>query len=75
MSAAHSHDLSASEATADGKAVSRRRALARLGLAAGVAYAAPTVTTLDRRAFAQSTPCPPGHGKGNGKGNGKPGCK
>jgi len=56
--------------------MSRRRALTRLGLAAGVAYAAPTVTTLDRRAFAQSTPCPPGQGnKGNGKGNGKPGCK
>lgn len=39
--------------------LSRRRALARLGLAAGAAYAAPTVLHLDRRAFAASTPCPP----------------
>ncbi|WP_178133635.1 hypothetical protein [Vineibacter terrae] len=56
--------------------MSRRRALARLGLAAGVAYAAPTVTNLDRRAYAQATPCPPRQGNnGNGKGNGKPGCR
>mgnify|MGYP001224279823 CR=1 FL=1 len=58
--------------------VSRRRALARLGLAAGVAYAAPTVTNLDRRAYAQATPCPPrqgNNGNGNGKGQGKPGCR
>lgn len=39
--------------------VSRRRALARLGLAAGVAYAAPTVLPIsrNRHAFAASTPC------------------
>lgn len=39
--------------------VSRRRALSRLGLAAGVAYATPTLLQLDRRALAASTPCPP----------------
>jgi hypothetical protein len=57
-------------------AVSRRHALAKLGLAAGAAYAAPTITTLDRRAYAAPTNCP---GKGNGKGppagKGPPGCK
>jgi hypothetical protein len=37
----------------------RRRALARLGLAAGVAYATPTVLRLDRQAHAAATPCPP----------------
>ncbi len=39
--------------------VSRRRALARLGLAAGVAYAAPTVLPIsrNRHAFAATTPC------------------
>jgi hypothetical protein len=40
-------------------AVSRRRALAKLGLAAGVVYAAPTLLQLDRKALAASTPCPP----------------
>jgi hypothetical protein len=40
-------------------AVSRRRALAKLGLAAGVAYSTPTLLQLDRRALAASTPCPP----------------
>jgi hypothetical protein len=39
--------------------VSRRRALAKLGLAAGVAYATPTMLQLDRKALAASTPCPP----------------
>lgn len=64
------------QSKADSQGVSRRRALARLGLAAGVAYAAPTVTNLDRRAYAQATPCPPRQGNnGNGKGNGKPGCR
>jgi hypothetical protein len=48
----------ASQPAADTKAVSRRRALARLGLAAGVVYAAPTITNLDRRALANTTPCP-----------------
>ena len=37
-------------------APSRRRALARLGLAAAVAYAAPVITTLDRSAKAQILP-------------------
>ena len=37
---------------------SRRRALTRLGLAAGVAYATPTVLRLDRQAHAAPTPCP-----------------
>jgi len=44
--------------------VSRRRALAKLGLAAGVAYSTPTLLQLDRRALAASTPCPPPGQKG-----------
>lgn len=47
-------------------AMSRRKALARLGLAAGVAYAAPTIVHLDRSANAKTlpSPCPsPGKGK------------
>lgn len=56
------------------RAMSRRKALARLGLAAGVAYAAPTIVHLDRSANAKTlpSPCPP-PGKGKGKGKGK-GC-
>lgn len=48
--------------------VSRRKALARLGLAAGVAYAAPTIVRLDRSANAKvlPTPCPPPGRKGKG---------
>ena len=40
--------------------MSRRQALMRLGLAAGVAYATPVVLHLDREAKAMmvSTPCP-----------------
>ena len=51
--------------------LSRRKALARLGLAAGVAYAAPTIVRLDRSANAKvlPTPCPP-PGSGGNKGNG-----
>ena len=45
-------------------AVSRRRALTKLGLAAGVAYSTPTLLQLDRRALAASTPCPPAGQKG-----------
>ena len=55
------------------RAMSRRKALARLGLAAGVAYAAPTIVHLDRSANAKvlPSPCPPpGSGKGKGKGKG-----
>ncbi len=51
------------------RAMSRRNALARLGLAAGVAYAAPTIVHLDRSANAKvlPSPCPPpGQGKGPG---------
>jgi hypothetical protein len=42
----------------------RRRALRRLGLAAGIAYAAPVILHLDREAKAMmaSTPCPPPDG-------------
>jgi hypothetical protein len=51
--------------------LSRRKALARLGLAAGVAYVAPTIVRLDRSANAKvlPTPCPPpgGGGKKGGK--------
>jgi len=55
------------------RAMSRRKALARLGLAAGVAYAAPTIVHLDRSANAKvlPSPCPPlGQGKGKGLGKG-----
>ncbi len=47
--------------SADTRAISRRRALARLGIAAGVAYAAPTIVRLDRSANAKvlPSPCPP----------------
>lgn len=42
--------------------MNRRKAPARLGLAAGVAYAAPTILHLDRSANAKTlpSPCPPG---------------
>jgi len=36
--------------------LSRRKALARLGLAAGVAYAAPTIVHLDRASAAKNLP-------------------
>jgi len=53
-------------------ALNRRKALARLGLAAGVAYAAPTIVRLDRSANAKAkvlpSPCAPPGGKGKGKG-------
>ena len=55
------------------RAMIRRKALARLGLAAGVAYAAPTIVHLDRSANAKvlPSPCPPpGQGKGKGSGQG-----
>lgn len=44
--------------------MTRREALARLGLAAGIAYSAPTVVHLDRSANAQilPTPCRPSKG-------------
>lgn len=44
--------------------ISRRKALAKLGLVAGVAYTAPVVLHLDREAKAMmgSTPCPPPNG-------------
>ncbi|MBM3559101.1 MAG: hypothetical protein FJX53_04290 [Alphaproteobacteria bacterium] len=60
-----------SDAGVDGAAMSRRRALAKLGLAAAVAYAAPTDVRLDRTASAKVSlsPCPPA-----GKGKPKPGC-
>ena len=50
-------------------ALNRRKALARLGLAAGVAYAAPTIVRLDRNANAKvlPSPCAPPGGKGKGK--------
>lgn len=54
------------EATGSTKPVSssRRRALARLGLAAAVAYAAPTLVRLDR-AIAKTKPSK--HHKGGGE--------
>ncbi len=41
--------------------VSRRRALAKLGIASMVAYAAPSVLRINRNAhaFMGGTPCPP----------------
>lgn len=53
--------------------LSRRRALARLGFAAAVAYSAPTIVRLDRTANAKvrPSPCPPPHAKGAGA----PWCK
>ena len=55
----------------ENRTMGRRKALARLGLAAGVAYAAPTIVRLDRSANAKvlPSPCPP-----PGKGKGRPGC-
>ena len=53
-------DTAASEA---GLTASRRQALARLGFAAAVVYAAPTILHLDRSAKAQVLPScinPPG---------------
>ena len=52
------------------RAMSRRKALTRLGLAAGVIYAAPTIVQLDRSANAKTlpSPCPPPSG---GKKGGK----
>ena len=48
--------------------LSRRQALARLGLGAAVAYSAPVVMHLDRSANAKvvPTPCPKGKGKAVG---------
>jgi hypothetical protein len=46
--------------------LSRRKALTRLGLAAGVAYAAPTIVHLDRASAAKNLPSacvPDGSGK------------
>jgi len=56
-------DKSDSDVTLD-----RRKALAKLGLAAGVAYVAPLVVHLDRSANAGVTPspCQPGSTKGKG---------
>ncbi len=53
--------------------LARRRALARLGLGAAVAYVAPSVVHLDRSANAAvtPTPCPPGKGQGGGSNKGK----
>ncbi len=49
-------------------ALSRREALASLGLSAAIAYVAPTLVHLDRSANAQilPTPCRPGGGGGKG---------
>jgi hypothetical protein len=61
------------EDTDDAVSISRRRALARLGIAAGVAYTAPTIVRLDRSANAKAlpSPCPPPSSKGKGS---PPGC-
>ena len=68
------HDMKSTDAVGSGEkgAISRRRALARLGIAAGVAYTAPTIVRLDRSANAKAlpSPCPPPTSKGKGP----PGC-
>ena len=54
--------------------ISRRKALAKLGLAVGVTYAAPIVLRLEREAQAGLmgvTPCPPPNGNPN---DNPPGC-
>jgi hypothetical protein len=58
--------------TEDARTISRRRALARLGIAAGIAYTAPTIVRLDRSANAKvlPSPCPPPGGGGKRP----PGC-
>lgn len=63
----------------NGNGVSRRKALARLGLTAVAAYSAPSLMKLDRAAQAGVLPsfCPPpggGNGNGNGNGQGDGGC-
>jgi hypothetical protein len=63
-------DAGIKERNADDRQVSRRKALARLGLGAAVVYSAPTVLRLDRSANAVQPSCT---GKGQGKGN--PWCK
>lgn len=51
--------------------VSRRRALAKLGLAVGVAYVAPSVLRINRnvQAFNFLTPCPPPDNNPGGPGD------
>jgi hypothetical protein len=44
----------------DQRAVNRRKALARLGLASGIAYAGLCVTRIETKAIMGPTPCPPG---------------
>lgn len=62
--------LTSEDRTSSG--MSRRKALARLGLAAGVAYAAPTIVQLDRSANAKNlpSPCPPPAPNSGGKNKG-----
>lgn len=62
------HDRAATDAS-----VSRRRALAKLGIATVVAYAAPSVLRINRNvhAFMGGTPCPPQDGNPN---NNPPSC-
>jgi hypothetical protein len=57
------------------KTLDRRAALARLGLAATVAYSAPVVLRLDREANAVILPTPCRPPRGGGPGSGPPGCR
>ena len=52
-------------APAPERELTRRRALAKLGLAAAAAYVAPTVVHLDRSAKAVTPSCTGGKAKGN----------
>ena len=53
--------MSDAKQTASPRGLSRRAALARLGLATGVTYAAPSLLRIDRKAKAELLPsdCPP----------------
>lgn len=56
--------------TPDGEntSLSRRKALARLGLGAAAVYAAPVILQIDRESQAlAATPCGTSKGKGKGK--------
>ena len=66
------YPVSESNGTDGARSISRRRALARLGIAAGIAYSAPTIVRLDRSANAKvlPSPCPPPGGGGKRP----PGC-
>ena len=54
----------------DKTVLSRRKSLTRLGLAAAVVYAAPTITHIDGEALATKKSRPSGHGGSKSKSRG-----